>query len=147
MTLEELSAREAIRERIAAYNQAGDRGRLEALAACFAPDGVLELPNGTWLEGRAAIVAELQAVARELAARTQRPLLRHHVSSVTIELTGPDTATARAYFAVYTEAGLDHWGGYADRLVRHEGAWLFAERRTRLDGAAPDSRMVRDSDD
>lgn len=121
MTLEELSAREAIRERIAAYNHAGDRGRLEALAACFADDGVLVLPDGTRLAGRLAIVTELEAVGRELAARTQRPLLRHHVSSLTIQLEGPSSATARAYFAVYTEVGLDHWGGYADRLVRREG--------------------------
>ena len=147
MTHEELASREAIRERIAAYNQAGDRGRLEALAACFIRSGVLVLPDGRRLEGRAAIQAELEAVGRDLATRTTRPVLRHHVASLSIELEGSDAARARAYFSVYTEAGLDHWGGYADRLVREDGAWLFAERRVRLDGATPTSRMVRDSDD
>ena len=147
MTLAELAAREAIRERIAAYNHAGDRGRLDALAACFEPDGVLVMPDGARLEGRGAILEALEDVGRELAQRTERPLMRHHVSSLTIELDGADAARARAYFSVFTEAGLDHWGGYADRLVRSDEGWRFAERRVRLDGAAPTSRIVGISDD
>ena len=35
MTVEELLAREQIRDTIALYNHAGDRGRLEELADCF----------------------------------------------------------------------------------------------------------------
>ena len=146
MTAQELEAREAIRERIAAYNHAGDRGRIAALAECFTEDGVLEMPDGTRLVGRGAIVSELERVGRELAARSARPLLRHHVSSLSIELSAPDRADARCYFAVYTEIGLDHWGGYADTLVRRDGLWLFSLRRIRVDGHAPDSRMVRESD-
>ena len=70
------------------------------------------------------------------------PLLRHHVSSVKIDLTGPDTASAASYFLVFTEVGLDHWGRYADRLVRAGGSWLIAHRKVRLDGAVHNSRMA-----
>ena len=78
----------------------------------------------------------------DLAGRSERALLRHHVSSIRIELTGSDTAIAASYFLVFTEVGLDHWGRYADRLVRGEGAWRIAHRKVRVDGATPHSRMA-----
>ena len=64
------------------------------------------------------------------------------MSSLLIELTGVDTATASSYFATYTEIGLDHWGRYQDRLVRLDAAWLLAHRKVRVDGASPGSRMA-----
>lgn len=142
MTLEELCAREAIRDLIARYNHAGDRGRLDELVSCFAEDGVMELEGEAPLAGRAAIQAHLTGVAARLAASTRRATLRHHVSSVRIVLTDAEHAEAWSYFSVFTEIGLDHWGRYADRLVRRADAWLFALRRVRVDGAAPGSRMT-----
>lgn len=139
----EAIAREQIRDVIARYNHAGDRGRLDALVACFCEDGVLELPDLPALRGREAIERHLAAVVRELAANTERATLRHHVASVRIELAGADAADAWACFSVFTEIGLDHWGGYRDRLVRVGDAWLLANRRVRVDGAAPGSRMLR----
>jgi uncharacterized protein (TIGR02246 family) len=141
MTLDELCAREAIRDLLARYNHAGDRGRLDELARCFAEDGALELEGVPALVGRAAISAHLGGVAARLAARTQRATLRHHVSSVRIAVQDADRAEAWSYFSVFTEIGLDHWGRYADRLVRRDGEWLFALRRVRVDGAAAGSRM------
>jgi hypothetical protein len=61
---------------------------------------------------------------------------------VRIELTGAAHAEAWSYFSVFTEIGLDHWGRYADRLVRPGHEWVFALRRVRLDGAVPGSRMA-----
>jgi uncharacterized protein (TIGR02246 family) len=141
MTLEELAAREAIRDVIARYNHAGDRGRLDELVRCFAEDGVMDLEGLAPLAGRAAIEAHLAGVVRELASRTQRATLRHHVSSVRIALAEADRAEAWSYFAVFTEIGLDHWGRYSDRFVRAGGEWLIALRKVRVDGAAPGSRM------
>jgi uncharacterized protein (TIGR02246 family) len=141
MTLDELLAREAIRDLIARYNHAGDRGRLDELARCFAEDGAMDLEGVAPLAGRAAIHAHLSDVARRLAARTQRATLRHHVSSIRILLSDRDHAEAYSYFCVFTEIGLDHWGRYADRLARRGDEWLFALRRVRVDGAAPGSRM------
>jgi len=141
MTLEELCAREAIRDLLARYNHAGDRGRLDELVRCFAEDGVMELDDVAPLAGRAAIEAHLRGVAERLAAGTRRATLRHHVSSVRITITDAEHAEAWSYFSVFTEIGLDHWGRYADRLVRRGDMWLFALRRVRVDGAAAGSRV------
>jgi uncharacterized protein (TIGR02246 family) len=142
MDAAEAIAREAIRDVIARYNHAGDHGRLDALAACFTADGVMDLEGVPPLAGREAIRSHLEGVVRDLAARTARATLRHHVSSVLIELTGADAAAASSYFAAYTEIGLDHWGRYQDRLARAGGAWLLAHRKVRVDGASPGSRMA-----
>jgi uncharacterized protein (TIGR02246 family) len=142
MDAAEAIAREEIRDVISRYNHAGDRGDLDSLARCFRDDGVLEVDGEPGCAGRAAILQRLSSVVRDSAARGARAFVRHHVSSVKIDLTGPDSATAASYFLVFTEIGLDHWGRYADRLARSDGAWQFAHRRVRLDGAAPDSRMA-----
>ncbi len=143
MELEELVARERIRDTIARYNHAGDRGRLDELSACFTEDGVLEIRDEAPIAGRAAIRRSLTEVVTRLEVATERPLLRHHVSSVRVELEGPDRARAASYFLAITEVGPDHWGLYLDRFARVGGAWLIAHRRVRVDGAAPSSRMVR----
>jgi hypothetical protein len=142
MDVEELCAREAIRDVIARYNHAGDRGRLAELACCFTPDGELVIGDDPPLSGRAAIEAHLVGVVRRVAASSQRVSMRHHVSSVVIELADREHATAFSYFCVFTEIGLDHWGRYADRLVKRGDEWLIASRRVRTDGAAPGSRVV-----
>lgn len=141
----ELEAREAIRELVAAYTWAGDRGRSAELVDLFAADGVLDAGahGGSW-EGRDRIRAELEAVADRVAATGGSPgPVRHHVSNVRIRLLGEAEAEVMAYFAVLTTIGLDHWGRYRDRVVRSDdGAWRFAERSVRVDGHAPGSLMV-----
>ena len=144
MDASEAIAREQIRDVISRYNHAGDRGDLDALVHCFTENGALDLEGVDDLRGRAAIERHLSGVVADLADRSVRPLLRHHVSSVRIELTGPDTAAAASYFLVFTEVGLDHWGRYADRLVRSGDVWQIAHRKVRVDGASPDSRMARE---
>src|SRR5882724_10365354 len=93
MDASEAIAREEIRDVISRYNHAGDRGNLDALARCFTEDGVLDLEGEDEFVGRAAIHRRLSRVVAASSERA-RPLVRHHVSSVRIELTGPDTATA-----------------------------------------------------
>lgn len=139
----EAIAREQIRDVISRYNHAGDRGDLESLARCFREDGVLDIEGEDACAGRAAILRRLSGVVSNSIARGERAFVRHHVSSVKIDLTGPDSATAASYFLVFTEIGLDHWGRYLDRLSRSDGDWQFAHRKVRLDGVAPDSSMVR----
>lgn len=126
--------REAIRHLMAVYNINGDRGRVTALGEAFAEDGVIEF-SGETTEGRAAIVARLSQ------AGTRNPALelsRHHLTSSLIELDG-DTATARSYFQVLTNQGLDHHGHYADRLVRTAEGWRIAHRSVRIDYQSPDT--------
>lgn len=134
--------REQIRELIARYNHAGDRGRLDQLVACFTEDGVLDLED-VELRGRKAIVRHLSGVVDELAAATSVATLRHHVASVMIDLEGDGTARASSYFSVYTEVGLDHWGVYRDQLRRVGDDWMIALRRVRVDGATASSRMAQ----
>jgi SnoaL-like protein len=138
----EAIAREQIRDVISRYNHAGDRGDLETLVRCFREDGVLDLEDEDACAGRDAILHRLSRVVSDSVARAGRVFVRHHVSSVKIDVTGPDSATAASYFLVFTEIGLDHWGRYADRLARAGGLWQFAHRKVRLDGAAPNSRMA-----
>jgi ketosteroid isomerase-like protein len=142
MDANEAIAREEIRDTISRYNHAGDHGDLDALVRCFTETGVLDLEDEPDCEGRNAIRARLSGVVSDLAGRSERALLRHHVSSIRIELTSSSTAIAASYFLVFTEIGLDHWGRYADRFARTDGAWRIAHRKVRVDGATPGSRMA-----
>lgn len=139
MDTAELAAREAVRELVARYAHLVDRGRIDEVVLLFTADGVLEANDLPPVRGREAIRAFLAGTKARLAAATTRPLIRHHVSSLTIDLTGPDAATAASYFFAVTERGPDHWGRYRDRIVRVDGGWLFAHRRVRTDGHAPGS--------
>jgi len=146
MTIQRLLDGEAIRALVGAYAEAADRGRSEELAALFAPDGVLEIIGDSFdagvHAGRAAIVARLEATRRDLAARAPLRLLRHHVSSVRIELDG-DTGRGASYFLALTESGPDHWGRYADDYVRVDEGWRFTRRRVVHEGRAAGSWLER----
>jgi hypothetical protein len=139
----EAAAREEIRELVARYAQYADRGRFDDLVALFIADGVLCIDDREPLHGRAAIRAFLDATAAGLRGSGSPALIRHHVTTLTIDVTGADTATGAAYFLVVSGAGPDHWGLYRDRYVRLDGAWRFAERRVRVEGFAPGSAAAR----
>lgn len=135
----ELAAREAIRDLLAAYTHAGDGGRFDDFCALFAPDGVLELDEGRVLRGPGALRTFLDATQRSLAAGADRPMIRHHVSSVRIAFASPEEARVTSYFLAITQRGPDHWGRYRDTCVCLDGRWCFARRRVRVDGMAPGS--------
>ena len=139
MDLDELVAREAIRDLCVRYAHAADRGHFGDLADLFADDGVFDMGTAPPVVGRPAIVAALTGVGADLRAGTRVPTIRHHVSSISIVVDAPDEARAWSYFLAVTEHGPDHWGRYADRLVRERGRWRFAHRRVRTDGTAPGS--------
>lgn len=139
MEIWELTAREQIRDLIAAYAQCADSGRFDEVVALFAEDGVLETPDRTEHRGREAIRGFLGGTKSALAGATTAPWIRHHVSSLRLTVTSPTEATGAAYFFVITERGPDHWGRYRDRYVCRDGQWRFAHRRVRLDGSAPGS--------
>jgi hypothetical protein len=122
---------EDIRQLLARYTYSGDRGRIAELAACFAPDGVLEFP-GTRAEGREAILA---ALGRRGARHPELTFVRHHITSPLIEVDG-DRAASRSYFTVYSDNGPDHCGTYTDSLVRTADGWRFAHRLVRIDWQA-----------
>jgi len=144
--LPQLAAREAVRDLVARYTWAGDGGRSAELAGLFHPDGVLDVGEhgGRW-SGRTEIEAQLDAVAARVAAAGPGPgPVRHHVSSLLVDVTSPTTATASSYFLVLTAIGVDHWGRYRDQVAVDpaDGAWRFVERRVRVDGHAEGSLLV-----
>lgn len=125
--------RDAIRDLLARYTYNGDRGRVAELAACFADDGALEFP-GASARGAEAILAALTSGARNPALT----FVRHHITNPLIDIVG-DAATARSYFAVHADNGLDHSGTYNDNLVRTNNGWRFTLRRVRVDWQAATS--------
>ena len=134
---EEAVAREGIRDLVARYNSYGDAGRFEQLLELFAEDAVMVLrvkgrDGEDRYEGRSAIATIFTGVRDGVAVE----LLRHLTATHLIDLDGPDAATGRLYFEVLTERGLDHWGRYADRYVRIDGRWRFAERVVTTDAFA-----------
>jgi len=132
----ELLAREAVRDTIAGYTYFADRGRWDELVALFAPDGVLEVEGEPPNEGRAALDAFFRGVSRDLRD-SATVSMRHHVSSIRISVSSRTEATASSHFLVVTDAGVDHWGRYRDRLVPDGDRWLFAHRFVRTDGRTP----------
>jgi hypothetical protein len=147
MSVDELLAREAIRQTMAAYTMAGDRLRVEEFVAVFTDDAVLEsegVPEADAFrfEGRAAIGGWLMRWRRppDAERRThQATFVRHHLSTSQIELTGADSARARTYWTAYTDIGPDHCGYYLDQFRKVDGQWLIAHRRVRMDWRSPQS--------
>ncbi len=135
----ELAAREEIRELVARYAHHADGGRFDELVALFAETGLLEIDGREPLRGRQAILdflADTRSSARESPAARS---IRHHVSSLRIDVSGVESATGSSYFLVVTEEGPDHWGRYRDRYALSGGSWLFAVRQVRVDGVTPGS--------
>lgn len=139
MSPAELVARERMRDTMARYNLAGDRGALEELALCFTESGILELPGEGEVRGRGAILARLVLVADELRDSAERPLLRHHVTTSRIELLSDREARVWSYFLAVTDVGLDHSGRYLDRFAAVGDDWLMAHRRVTVDWHSKES--------
>ncbi len=150
----ELLVREAVRDTLARYHFAGDRGRLDELAACFHDDGRLEIAGQPALVGRPAIVSGLTGTlsdrADERPAGATLTYLHHHLATTHFRAVGPTEVRTSSYFAAMTDIGLDHWGRYADVLTpagppdaRAEREWLFQRRAVTVDGYAADSRFGR----
>lgn len=137
MDLEELVARESIRDLVARYNSNGDSGRFDEVLELFAPDAVMDT-DGEIHDGRHAIRAMFEAAAATVAAHgAGRRYIRHHTSTLQIDLLSPSTARSRCYYQVLTPEGLDHWGRYLDEYAVVEGRWVFSRRREILDGLVP----------
>lgn len=129
--------RDAIRDLLARYTYNGDRGRVAELAACFAADGMLEFPGASPV-GPGAIEAALSSGTRS----SKLTFVRHHITNPLIDI-DDGAATARSYFAVHSNIGLDHSGTYDDRLIHNTDGWRFAHRRVRIDWQADASLFRR----
>jgi len=142
--LDELIARESIRDLVARYNAGADGGRFDEVVALFAPDAVMEIPTET-LDGRDAIAGLFRRTQeRVLGSATpgERQHMRHFTATLQIDVEGPDTARSRCYYQVLMAHGLDHWGRYIDRFRKVDGVWRFAHRKVTTDGRTGVSVMA-----
>jgi len=134
----ELVARESIRDLVARYNANADSGRFDQVLECFAPEAIMEL-DGNPYRGHGEIRTIFTSAA-EMARRGPGPIIvRHHTSTLQIDISGQDDATSRCYYQVLSAKGLDHWGRYLDRYGVIDDRWYFFHRREFLDGSVPDS--------
>ena len=136
MTLDDLIARESIRDLVARYNANGDSGRFDQVMELFARDAMMEV-NGTAYRGLDEIRSIFTNTASDLRGFTDRPQLRHTTSTLQIDLTGPTTARSRCYHVVLLPHGVDHWGRYLDEYGLIDDRWLFTKRKVVNDGYVP----------
>lgn len=151
MTMEDMIARESIRYTINKANVMAGRGAQGTVMAIYTEDAIMEFesiePGKTVIyQGHAAInefFRQLRAGGKpegyEKAAPPSKGLMRHHIGTCHIELTGPDTAEGETYFAVITDIGLDRFGRYIDRYRKVGDEWLISYRRPMVEYAAANS--------
>ena len=138
MQIEELIAREQIRDLVARYNANGDSGRFDEMLGLFTEDAVMEVPDATHV-GLPSIRALFEGVADRTGERPTAGarFIRHFTATHQIDVVSEDEALGRCYYAVLTDRGLDHWGRYLDTYRRVGDRWLFARRRVTTDAAVP----------
>ncbi|MGD9704577.1 MAG: nuclear transport factor 2 family protein [Acidimicrobiia bacterium] len=129
----ELLARESIRDLVARYNSNGDSGRFEQVMELFAPDAVMQLRDRV-CTGRDEILTIFSGTKERVRGAASQGYVRHFVATHQIDLIDEAHATGRAYFAVISPSGLDHWGRYIDEYRTVDGQWRFASRRVVVDG-------------
>ena len=130
------TARDAIRDLVARYNQLGDTGRIDELVQLFVENATMETPTDV-CQGRGGIRALFRSIKERTKRDTPIRRLRHFTATHAIDIDDPNAATGICYYQVLTENGLDHWGVYHDRYIRLNDRWLFAERRVSIDGCTP----------
>jgi 3-phenylpropionate/cinnamic acid dioxygenase small subunit len=151
MTLDDLLAREGIRDLVARYNSCGDAGKFDRLWDLFADDAVMEVgpargerTTHTGLEEIKRIFTGAQDRVQAQVESATPTYIRHFTATHQIDLVDADHATGRCYFAVIIgsgsgRGGLDHWGRYIDEYVRLDGTWRFQRRRVDVDGSIESS--------
>ena len=109
MTLDDLLAREAVRDLVARYNSYGDSGKFDLLWPLFVPDAVMEIVSAggertthTGLDEIKRIFtgANDRVVAQSDATQAPPVYIRHSTATHQIDLVDADHATGRCYFSV-----------------------------------------------
>lgn len=124
-----LEEKDAIREVLAEYCFALDGGRYDDMAALFTADGTWDTAFGT-ATGRTAIAQ----LARDIRSRAgdNRPRAIHLVTNIVVALAGEE-ADVRSNWTVVQNGPqgpkIGSGGGYADRMVKQGGRWLFQYRK------------------
>jgi hypothetical protein len=143
-------ARLEVMDLIGRYQQCLDAGDVEAYAANFTPDGVVESPSGTF-RGREEIKAMFRDLVRRGRIGGEPPVARHFISMPYIFSGDDSRCRARTYmltFGLGEQGDLiadTHWT-YIDDIVQHEGKWLFERRKFQVDLRSRRSRVSTPAD-
>jgi SnoaL-like domain len=134
--VEELSAREAIRDVLYRYARGVDRADLELLKSCYHPEAV----DAHWtFIGNAHEFAEEILRPHQLG---QIPLVKHFITNILIELDG-DRAFVESSYICMLDLPLDEGahshlvshGRYLDLFERRDGEWKILSRLLVSEGA------------
>lgn len=113
-----------------------DDRRRDDVAALFAEDGVLVLPDPpARLDAHREVVGR-DAITRHLSVLDDLDLTVHHVVGEVYDRTGPGSATGRVACVAHHVSGdrdLEWLLHYRDQYVEREGAWLLARRSLSID--------------
>jgi hypothetical protein len=126
--LDRIEAYEQIRQLAARYGAGLDARDIDAVVALYVDDG-----RPVWF-GRVPEGVPGGAVLRAAyrASQSRYSQSQHFMCNHVIDLDDGDHARGIVYALVHQELG-DHWTvaamQYWDRYERHDGRWLFSERR------------------
>lgn len=132
--LGELLDKQAITEVLYAYCAHLDRMDLDALAALFTDDCVVEYGPEPRLQSHGAA-----GLRRDLARMWRWARTSHHLSNVVVTVEDDGVhAGATSYVLAWHErpdgSTATMMGQYRDRLVREDGRWRISRRRQELTG-------------
>jgi 3-phenylpropionate/cinnamic acid dioxygenase small subunit len=129
----------AIRDLLARVAQTCDFGTLDDYLGLFTEDATLDMPDNPQVgvlasrrEGRPALAVGVRE-RRALGVQGPGTATIHVVTTVTVERTGADTASASSYWMYYARCDgtpeLRSIGHYADDVRRTDDGWRIARRR------------------
>ena len=136
MTLEELSAREEIREALVRYTRGVDRNDLDLVRSIFHEDAFVQFPESLHQGSLDGFIN----FARNEFPRFQRT--RHAITNIVIDFDGPKTAYVDTYLHADHQGTPEHhwktrvielWGRYLDRFEERDGVWKIARRELVID--------------
>ena len=136
MTLEELIAREQIRDTLVRYTRGVDRNDMALIGGAFWDDCWIQFPESLHQGSKEGFLSFLKA---ELP-RFHRT--RHAIGNTLIEFDGPDTAYVETYLHADHQGTEEHhwktamielWARYLDRFEQRDGVWKIARREMVVD--------------
>jgi hypothetical protein len=138
----EVDGRLGVQATLSRYTRFVDSGRARELARLFTEKCHYDMGADRIITDRDGIEPAVEEIKATFRDAKDFGRLRHHVSSVVIELLDVEHATVTSYFTAMAAWGPDHWGVYRDELVRIGDDWLFARRVVTVEGAVPQSPVA-----
>jgi len=136
--VERIAAELEIRNLIARVAQYADSGEIADYCALFTKDAVWAMPPAPKLglpaSERTGIDVIEAGVRERRGSGMQGPgtNTKHVVTTIAVDVTGPDDATGRTYWMFYTDTTGDpavlNMGHYEDTFRRTDAGWKLARR-------------------